>query len=148
MTEVSNEHLRSMLAAFDESLTEIQALSRLASGSAKEVGEYGAQQSPLAVVGRLQNAIPAFEQARLALDGERDRIARRLHDAEAALATMADTPRPLPGSREEWAIAASVRNAQRESDEARADLGLIEMRLGTAIEWNDVWEGFGRLADI
>src|SRR5215468_1748444 len=102
MTEVSNEHPRSVLAAFDESLTEIQALSRLASGSAKKVGEYDAQQSVLGVIGRLQTVIPKFEQARLALDGERDRIAGRLHDAEAALATMADRPRPLPGSREEW----------------------------------------------
>src|SRR5215471_13354428 len=118
MTEVSNEHLRSLLLALDKSLTEIQGLSRLAVASEKEVGEYGAHQSVLGVVGRLQTAIPRFEQARLALDGERERIARRLHDAEATLAAMADTPRPLPGSRAEWATTVSAREAERDADQA------------------------------
>ena len=39
MADPGNEHLRSLLVAFDESLTEIQGLSRLASASEKEVGE-------------------------------------------------------------------------------------------------------------
>jgi len=66
----------------------------------------------LGIVGRLQAAIPRFEQARLALDGERERIARRLHDAEAVLAALAATPRPLPGSEEDWAMATSARQAE------------------------------------
>ena len=49
---------------------------------------------------------------RLALDGQRERIARRLHDAEAVLAALAATPRPLPGSEEDWAMATSARQAE------------------------------------
>jgi hypothetical protein len=147
MAEPSNEHLRSLLVAFDESLTEIQGLSRLASAHEKEIGEFGAQQSPLALVGRLQRAVPAFEQARTALEAERDRTRRRLQDAEAGLATWAATPRPLPGSREGWVMGVSVREAERESDQARADLGL-EMRLGAEIVWDDVRKGLGRAADV
>jgi len=148
MPEVGYEHLRSLLVAFDESLTEIERLSRLASASGMEVAAYGLQQSPLTVIGRLQNAIPKFEQARLALDGERERIARRLHDAKASLATMAKIPRPLPGSREEWAVEASVRQAERDVDEAQTDLSLLDMRLETQITWDDVRTGLGRVADI
>src|SRR5215472_5672463 len=148
MADPSNEHLRSLLAAFDNCLPEIQALSRLASASAKDVGEYGAGQSPLAVVGRLQMAFPRFVQARQTLQAERDRIARRLQEAEGALAALATAPRPLPGSREERAMAASVREAEGESEQTRADLGLADMRLETAIAWDDVRKGFGRDTDV
>ena len=106
------------------------------------------QHSPLAFVGRLQARIPRFEQARVTLEAERDRIRHRLEDAEVALAAAAAAARPLPGSREEWAIAASVRQAERESDQARADLGLVEMRLGAEIVWDDVRKGLGRAADV
>ena len=53
MTEPVNEYQRSLLTAFDESLAAIDGLRRLASGTEKKVGEYGAQQSTLAVIGHL-----------------------------------------------------------------------------------------------
>src|SRR5262249_37429118 len=89
-----------------------------------------------------------FEQARLAVQTERDGIAHRLHDAESTLAAIAASPRPLPGSREERAIAASVRQAEWESEHARADLALADVRLETDIAWNDVRKGFGRAVEV
>ena len=55
------------------------------------------QHSPLAFVGRLQARIPRFEQARVTLEAERDRIRHRLEDAEVALAAAAAAARPYPG---------------------------------------------------
>lgn len=85
---------------------------------------------------------------RLALDGQRERIARRLHDAEAVLAALAATPRPLPGSEEDWAMATSARQAEGDADRARADLNLLDARLGTEIAWDDVRKRLARVADI
>ena len=148
MPEPSNEHLRSLLAAFDDALSEIQRLSCLSSASQAEVAQFGASQSPLAVVGRLQHAIPAFEQARSALGSERDRTRGRLEEAEGALSAVTAAPRPIPGSREERAIAASVRQAERASEQAGADLQLAEARLGVKMVWDDVQQGLGRIADV
>ena len=45
-------------------------------------------------------------------------------------------------------MAASVRQAEWESEQARADLALADLRLGTDIAWNDVRKGFGRATDV
>jgi hypothetical protein len=148
MADPSNEHLRSLLAAFDDSLNAIQHLSDLSTASKIEVGQFGASQSPLAVVGRLQQAIPAFEQARSALAVERDRTRGRLEEAESALAAVTAAPRPIPGSRAEWAISASVRQAERAVEQASADLQLEEARLEVKLVWENIQHGLGRAADV
>ena len=68
--------------------------------------------------------------------------------AEGTLSVVTGAPRPIPGSREEWATAASVRHAEQASEQARADLSLAEARLGVTIAWDDVKQGLGRVADV
>jgi hypothetical protein len=143
-----NEHLRSLLAVFDDALSEIQQLIRLSSAPEADVAQFANRQSPLALVGRLQQAIPVFEQARAALGAERDRARARLEETEGALAAVTAAPRPIPGSREEWAIATAVRQAERASEQAGADLQLAEARLGVTIAWDDLHRGLGRVGDV
>ena len=143
-----SEHLRSLLAAFDDALAEIQHLSHLSSASEAEVSQFANQRPRLALVGRLQQAIPTFEQARSALGAELDRTRGYLEEAEGALAVVTAAPRPIPGSREEWAIVAAVRQAERASEQARGDLQFAEARLGVTIVWDDVHRGLGRVADV